>query len=186
MSPILGIWASSIQPSLNATSFDSIATVTVGSGGQSTISFTSIPSTYKHLQIRYIWQAVNDRSLNIRFNSDTASNYAYHEVSGNGTSAGAYPASSTTFLPFSYNISPSTYTSTSFVGGIIDILDYASTTKTKTAKNLYGVDYNAGGRVAFQSGYWNNSSTAINSITILVDSPTNFNQYSQFALYGIK
>jgi hypothetical protein len=46
---ILGIIASS-KLTAAAGDFESIATVTVGSGGSAVISFTSIPSTYAHLQ----------------------------------------------------------------------------------------------------------------------------------------
>jgi hypothetical protein len=54
MTPILGILASGMSGNLWAPGkdFDSIATTTVGAGGASTITFSSIPSTYRHLQIR--------------------------------------------------------------------------------------------------------------------------------------
>ena len=52
--PILGIIASSHVNFIPTGSFSSIATVTVGSGGSSTVSFISIPQTYKHLQLRGI------------------------------------------------------------------------------------------------------------------------------------
>lgn len=35
-----------------STDYDSIATTTVGAGGAASITFSSIPSTYQHLQIR--------------------------------------------------------------------------------------------------------------------------------------
>ena len=50
MSPILGIYASSQQAS-KLGNFYSIATV-LGNGSSSTITFSSIPSTYTHLQLR--------------------------------------------------------------------------------------------------------------------------------------
>ena len=46
------------------TSYESIATVTVGAGGSSSISFTSIPSTYKHLQIRAITRDTGTSYIN--------------------------------------------------------------------------------------------------------------------------
>jgi hypothetical protein len=48
--PILGIIASSKLTVSN--SYESIATTTVGSGGSATVTFSSIPATYKHLQVR--------------------------------------------------------------------------------------------------------------------------------------
>jgi hypothetical protein len=54
--PILGIIASAITGNLVTTSYESIETVTVGSGGSATVlTFSSIPATYTHLQIRVLW-----------------------------------------------------------------------------------------------------------------------------------
>jgi hypothetical protein len=50
--PILGIIASAITGNLVTTSYESIETVTVGSGGSATVTFSSIPATYTHLQIK--------------------------------------------------------------------------------------------------------------------------------------
>ena len=51
--PILGIIASSQQGGISSTAYESIATVTLGSAA-STINFSSIPSRYQHLQLRFI------------------------------------------------------------------------------------------------------------------------------------
>jgi hypothetical protein len=56
--PILGIIASAITGNLVTTSYESIATVTVGGGGAATVAFTSIPATYTHLQIRGIGRSM--------------------------------------------------------------------------------------------------------------------------------
>ena len=48
--PILGIMASQISGHLSNPSYESIATYTVGAGGSSTMVFSSIPQTYKHLE----------------------------------------------------------------------------------------------------------------------------------------
>ena len=71
-------------------SFESIATTTVGSGGTSSIDFTSIPSTYQHLQLRIISRVSNaDTGDNIflQFNGDTSSNYSWHYMEGDGSTA---------------------------------------------------------------------------------------------------
>jgi hypothetical protein len=73
--------------------------------------------------------------------------------------------------------------------GIVDIQDYESTTKYKTTRTLNGTDINgtiagSSGFVFVSSGLWM-STAAISSITITPDG-NNFNQYSSFALYGIK
>lgn len=67
---------------------------------------------------------------------------------------------------------------------VVDILDYANTNKNKTIRVLAGVDNNGSGEVALNSGLWP-STSALNTIKILTTSG-NLNQYSSFALYGIK
>ena len=186
MSPILGIWASSIQGS-KATSFDSIATSTVGAGGSSSITFSSIPSTYKHLQIRAIYKTnnTNGGSTRITFNSDTGNNYASHYLLGDGSSASS---SNVTSNPYIW-AGVGDQSTSQFGTCIIDILDYANTNKNKTIRSLAGVDNNGSGVVGLMSGVWLNTS-AITSITLTPQSNTTpantYLQYSHFALYGIK
>jgi hypothetical protein len=88
--PILGIIASAITGNLVTTSYESIATVTVGSGGAANVEFTSIPATYTHLQVRGIGRSLEANTgvdvQYLRFNSDTGSNYAWHQLVGNGSS----------------------------------------------------------------------------------------------------
>jgi hypothetical protein len=180
-----GLYGVGVTPSTN--SYESIATVSVGSGGQSTISFTSIPSTYKHLEIRFI----GNKSTSglgygtMSFNSDTtASNYSYHELFGNGSAAYAGNAINTYAGTLVQKFGGSDASST-FGSGVISILDYASTAKNKTVRSLGGIDRNGSGEILFISGAWYNNTSAINSISI-VPSAGSFAQYSSFALYGIK
>lgn len=194
MSPILGarggLSASAyglFAPSLAANSYESISTVLVGAGGQSSISFTSISSTYKHLQIRAI--AKTNRSswiddIILQFNSDTGNNYAWHSLAGDGTSASAGAASNTNRILLGSMAGNSV--ANTFGAGIIDILDYASTSKNKTVRSIVAVEDNTNGYFPFNSGHWRNSSTAITTITISPNTGTQFNQHTQFALYGIK
>jgi hypothetical protein len=178
---ILGIIASSTLAA--AGDFESIATVSVGGGGASSVDFTSIAATYSHLQIRHLNSAGSSSgtdSLLLRFNSDTGSNYTYHVIYGNGSSALASAASSQT----SAAVSQVSLSSTIFAGGVIDILDYANTSKYKTVRGFSGVDFNGSGVIALESSVWMNTA-AITSINIRRNS-VNLNQYSTFALYGIK
>ena len=89
--PILGIMASQISGHLETNSYESIATVSLGSS-QSTIAFSSIPSTFKHLQLRLFLKddrGLNRDSVKLTFNGDTASNYTEHALFGDGSSAAA-------------------------------------------------------------------------------------------------
>ena len=189
MSPILGIWASSKPGAAVATSFESIATVTVGSGGSSSVEFTSIPGTYTHLQLRFIARGtrtspeVNDY-LNVRFNSDSGSNYARHRLFGNGSSASA--SANTSIAQFYIENLPAAGSPANvFAAGVIDILDYANTNKYKTSRFLVGKDENGDGSIFFHSSLWQ-STSAITSITITPGIGPTITQYSHFALYGIK
>jgi hypothetical protein len=171
----------------STTSYESIQTVTVGAGGSSSISFTSIPSTYKHLQVRYIARsAISDVSDNIwsRFNSDTGSNYTYHLIEGTGSSVSAGAGSSQTRNLFG-RCAGNTASSNVFGAAVIDILDYSDTNKFTTIRNLAGDDNNGNGSMRFESGLWRNTA-AVNALTITTNASDNFLQYSQFALYGIK
>lgn len=166
--------------------FESIATVTVGAGGAANATFTSIPATYQHLQIRYVVRstvASTQDVLEIEFNSDTAGgNYARHWVNGQGTTAASYGEGN-----FQDNLrvtSGNTAGTGTFGVGVIDILDYANTNKNKTTRTLSGIDNNGSGQVALGSGLWK-STTAINSILLKADGG-NLAQYSHIALYGIK
>lgn len=183
--PILGILASAITGNLVTTAYESIATVTVGGGGASYAEFTSIPATFKHLQIRLIGNVpAGATSLTVQFNSDTTNaNYFYHELYGSGSTAVGLAKTSGQPLYLQYwGGLPST--SNIYGAGVIDILDYTNTNKYKTVRSLGGYDANGSGYIMFDSGLWMNTS-AITSIK-LSPSPNSFAQYSSFALYGIK
>ena len=176
--------------------YDSLATVTVPSGGLASVTFAGIPTGYKHLQLRYLvrWAGTDATYFaNVakwNLNSDTGSNYVKHYLNGSGSSADAgYLAAQGYFE--SGNIPSSNNTANVFAAGVMDILDYGSVTKNKTLRVLHGYDANRTsgtygyGQSALQSGLWLNSSTAINSISFAFTS-NNIAEYSSFALYGIK
>lgn len=173
--------------------FESIATAT-GTGSSNTITFSSIPSTYQHLQIRFIAKttstAGSDFALDMRFNSDSASNYPWHKLWGDGTTAQANGFAATTRIVLSSRI-PDSFTSWAnmFEVGVIDIHDYASTSKNKTARALLGKNINTAAaqdqEIALVSGLWM-STSAINSISLITTGSTNWTTTTQFALYGIK
>lgn len=172
-------------PSL-AGDYQSIATVSVGSGGTGTITFSSIPSTYKHLQVRAISRVTNAVTFTdvfFRFNSDSSANYSYHALYGSGASTFSTGGASTSEM-YPMTVTGSSLASNIFAVGVVDILDYADTNKYKTTRGLTGFDSNGGGYVFLTSGNWR-SSSAINTITITSGANT-FAQHTQFALYGIK
>jgi len=183
--PILGILASQITGHLSTNSYESIQTVTVGVGGQSSISFTSIPSTYKHLQIRGIGRTNSGNfydATQLTFNSDSSASYSQHYLDAyNGTVSASAGGVSATYI-VNYYLGGNT--SNTFSANIIDILDYANTNKYKTVRSLAGIDANTtGGAINYSSGSWQKTN-AITSITFT--STNTIQQYSSFALYGIR
>lgn len=158
--------------------FESIATVTVGSGGASNIEFTSIATDWTHLQIRFIARCSSLVELRVQLNADTGTNYAWHEMWTN-----ANAGSSVGHMKLAYwNGFPST--ADVFGAGVMDILDYKNTNKYKTLRTLSGYDNNTTGGLQLNSGLWQNTN-AITSVKIFPQSGS-FQQYSSFALYGIK
>jgi hypothetical protein len=184
MSLILGILAQSAGAAGGGTSYESIATATIGSGGQTNIEFSSIPSTYAHLQLRVLARGTTSATqinFPITLNNDTASNYRTHILFGNGSSVSSFEFGSIGGIYLNYM--PAANTSASVFGAaVIDILDYTNTNKTKVFRYLQGMDSNSSnGNINFYSGLWTGTS-AINRITFNGD----FAQYSSIALYGIK
>lgn len=178
---------------VSLTDYESIQTVTVGSGGSSSIDFTSIPSTYSHLQIRMISRNTGAGIAGtldnwLTFNSDSGSNYAYHGLQGNGAAAAAFGAGTQTRVRMPNQSPGASSTASTFGAAVIDILDYTSTNKNKTVRVLYGANDNTTNteyRAFLLSGLWYATPAAVTSITILPETAT-FAQYSSFALYGIK
>ena len=167
--------------------YESIATTTVGSGGAASISFTSIPSTFTHLQVRAILRntAVTSgaSSVGFRLNSDSATNYTWHYLQGDGTSATAGAATGYTYAYMALNINGGN-TANVWATTVLDILDYTNTNKNKILRSLGGYDNNGVGQIQLQSSAWL-STSAVTRIDIY-PSASNFAQYSSFALYGIR
>jgi hypothetical protein len=176
--PILGTLASSVQKITG--SFESIATAT-GDGSSGTITFSSIPSTYKHLQVRLQVIASGGGGQAIRFNSDSGNNYARHNIGGNGSSVFSGGTASTNMM-FIGDDSAATNLATM----IVDIHDYASTTKNKTIRSFFGHDRNGTGSVYLYSGVWLNTA----AVTSLSLGQANFGGIfgtgTVASLYGIK
>ena len=167
--------------------YESIATVTVGAGGSSSIAFTSIPGTYQHLQVRYIARSTSAGTADpavVRLNGISSNTYAIHYLYGDGASAAAAATTSYSYTYGGY-IPASGATANVFGAAVWDLLDYANTNKYKTIRSLNGVDTNGAGNMRLTSGLVQ-TTDAITSITFTTDNAANFAEYSSFALYGIK
>jgi hypothetical protein len=164
--------------------YELIAT-TFGTGSSGTITFSSIPATYSHLQIRYTAKNTSTNAdMNITFNNVTTASYSRHHLFGNTTAIASASATSASNISLLDAVAPST-TANVTTNGVIDILDYANANKNKTLRAMYGLvqAYNTS-RIYLASGFLN-STTAITSVT-LTASGNNFSTVSRFSLYGIK
>jgi hypothetical protein len=173
-----------------AGAYESIGAVTVPSGGVSSITFSGIPQTYAHLQVRYIARATggsSTASVYAWFNNDTTlGNSPSHFLQGNGSSASAGARTGGSFgnIQIPSAITGTSGLANSFGVGIIEILDYANTNKYKTTRALAGNDQNGSGIVDLMSGVFTTNTNAVNRIDLGADG--NFAELSSFALYGIK
>jgi hypothetical protein len=190
-----GIYASQITGHLVTGSYESIATYTVGAGGVASIEFTGIPSTFKHLQLRAFARSnysgtgggIENYFQLGNGSVDTGANYTYHYLLGNGgsstTSAAASTARNDGLLSWSSRTSD-----TMFSPYVTDILDYANTSKYKTVRTIGGnITPSTGqGQVLLVSSLWQSTSAVTNFKIYPISSSYKFDQYSSFALYGIK
>lgn len=163
--------------------------------GTTSITFNSIPQTYKHLQLRWIYRDTYTGGAQtvdtlLQFNSDTtAANYTLHYLRGNGSS-GIVASGSTSngSVQITYSGVSASSSANVYGVGIADIIDYTNTSKYKTVKGFGGGDNNGVGttsyRLGLSSGLWL-STTAISSITVK-PGVTAFATGTTFALYGMK
>jgi hypothetical protein len=167
---------------------DAISSVVVPSAGTASITFNSIPSIYQHLQIRFLARtsrANQEDNIQLTFNSDGGNNYAGHVLYGDGATLSTFSDGSSIAFNTRSVVAAASSTSGVFGVGVIDILDYANTSKNKTVRSLNGYDGRGTGQVRLSSGLWMNTA-AINGITIVSANSATLVQYSSFALYGVK
>jgi hypothetical protein len=179
--PILGVIASSrlVAP---AGDYESIQTV-VSTAGQSSISLTSIPSTYKHLQLRMSnIRYQGDQLIKITYNSNSSTIYGAHTFIGNGSVVASSGGGSNTRWDALY-VPNNAQSPNIGMSAVIDIFDYTADTN-RSSRMLLGVDFNGSGRVGIEDCAFL-STTAINTITFAPFSTT-FIAGCKFALYGIK
>ena len=162
------------------TTFTKIASVTVGSGGASSIDFTSIPSTYTDLVLKLSGRSTaNDNWANISFNGSTAS-FSSRGLYGDGSSAGSYSRSDNVNTIANDS---STSTASTFSNGEIYIPNYAGSNNKSYSVDSVTENNATAALTSLVAGLRSNTA-AITSIT-LTPNGGNFAQYSTATLYGI-
>ena len=155
------------------------------------VTFSSIPQTYEHLQLRVSSHDSYDASYDIlyaRFNSDSGTNYGYHKMEGYATSTNAGGNTGQTYVWLGAAEGSYGATLTTTYGGlIVDILDYANTNKNTTTQSISGVvDPRPTNVVMFSSGLWDDTS-AVTQIDLygILSAGGGFVRGTTFTLYGL-
>ena len=163
-----------------------IASVTVGSGGASSIDFTSIPATYADLCVKISYRSSGSTTtavLTSIYNNDGGNNYKNLFLYGTGSGAGSgnYNPNNSNYFGYG-NIA--TYTTNTFTNTEIYIPNYAGSNQKSTSGDNVAENNATASQLTFSANLWTGT-TAINRITfgIYLD---NFAQYSTAYLYGIK
>ena len=161
-----------------AATYEPIATTTLGSAASS-ITFSSIPSTYTDLRLVYVETSSDTADQGIRFNSDSGTNYSTTFMYGTGAAVGSNRTTNATYILTWNSVSGSA------IPGLktIDIFSYAGSTY-KTALVSHSDDKNGSGMVGSNVGLWR-STSAITSLTIVRDSG-NFSTGTTATIWGIK
>ncbi len=186
LNTLLGTLSSGVAASTS--SYESIASAT-GTGSSATITFSSIPGTYKHLQLRVLGRTTEagagKTNLIIKLNNDsTTANYRTHQLIGDGSSASAGTTTGGAGLQFNDTLSRAGNTAGLMAVQIIDIQDYTAT-MNRTVRMFSGIDLNgAGGIIGLYSGLYI-STTAITQIDYTC-TDGNLATSTVVALYGIK
>ena len=158
-----------------AATYTPIATQTLGSASSS-VSFGSIPSTYTDLILTIEGTVGSNCGIQMRFNSDSGSNYSFTRMTGDGSSASSDRATSITFIELAY------YVTTTRNMNIVQIMNYSNSTTYKTVLNRANAQSVNIGAQAYAE-LWR-STSAINSITI--NASGNLASGSTLTLYGIE
>lgn len=157
-----------------------ISAVTVGAGGASSIDFTSIPSTYTDLCLKYSTRCTAGANVAIVLSlngSSTSFSNKFLEGSGSAAASGSYQSGR--YLGVAGDGATSTPNN-----GELYVPNYAGSTNKSFSVDAVGENNGTLAYADLGAGLWSNTA-AINQITIACTSG-NFSQYSTAYLYGIK
>jgi hypothetical protein len=154
-----------------------------------TVTFSSIPQTYKHLQVRITSRnasASSGGSIYMIPNSIANTSVNYHYLSGNGSTVSS--GSIATGFAYSYTVNEYTPGGNNAAGifgaTVIDILDYTSTAKNKTSRSFWGM---VNAATATQVELLSQLAQTTSAITQLAftEAATGFAAGSRISLYGV-
>jgi hypothetical protein len=152
-----------------------------------TVTFSSIPATYEHLQLRVSCRStetVYGMRPKINFNGDTGTNYSSHTLRGSGSSETGYAKAGEAFIQISDGMHGSSMPAGEYATFILDIMDYANSNKNTTCNFMAGSSLtHTDRRVQFGSGLWDDTA----AITTILFTPNagSFSRGCEFSLYGL-
>lgn len=158
--------------------YSTIATTTLGSAASS-YTFSSISGIYTDLFLVINGgTSASGQSIGMQFNSDSGSNYSSTEMWGTGSATSSGTLSNATFIRA---VGRGIGTDSTLIDtGFVSIQNYSNTTTNKTSLIRSGV---SGGTIA-SVGLWR-STSAITSITLFGEGPSNLITGTTLTLYGI-
>jgi hypothetical protein len=168
-------------------SMELISTQILGTAASS-VTFSSIPQTYKHLQLRMTVRNTSASTTGtVYMNPNNIANtlVSYHYMYGNGSSvSSSYIGSGNVY---SYSISdwtpPANAPAGEFEALIVDLLDYTSTSKNKVSRTMAGyVDTTT--KIVVMNSQLARTTSAITSL-VISEGVANFAVGSRFSLYGV-
>jgi hypothetical protein len=173
-----------------AATFTKIATVTVGSGGASSIDFSSIPATYSDLCLKFSLRTNNTGStydeMKLTFNNSGGTAYSERVLYGTGAAAGSASRSSQAYNQYGI-VDADGATASTFGNGEIYVPNYAGNTNKSYSLDSVQETNATTAYIYLDAGLWANTS-AITQITLTPVNGTSpkYMQYSTAYLYGIK
>jgi hypothetical protein len=170
------------------TTYEAIATVTVGSGGAANIEFTSIPATFTDLAVKTSLRTDGSsangwQSIALTFNNSTSS-YSGILLIGRGDLSPASITSATSSIEFAAYSSDAAATANTFGSNEIYIPNYTSSNNKSVSSDVANENNAARALAGLVAGLWSNSA-AITSVKLVPNSGS-FVQHSTATLYGIK
>ena len=169
-----------------ANTFELIASSTVGSGGASSIDFTSIPSTYTDLVLkvssRVSTSGVVYSGFIVRFNGTSGSSNSKLLFTINGTSAQSGAPASDIIGGQSATASE---TANVFSNSEVYIPNYAGSANKSVSSDGVNENNATAATLGLNAGLWSNTA-AITSIKLVDEFGSTFQQYSTAYLYGVK
>ena len=152
------------------------------------VTFTSIPATYEHLQVRCSTRATvaaAGSAFEIEFNGSVGTAYSTHAMAGATSSVYGLGLTGEGYWRLFDGTHGTSVVAGEYAALIVDVFDYVNSNKNTTAQALYCDSVTLAGnqRVTFGSGLWDDTA----AITQIKFTPSSGSlvRGSEFTLYGL-